>query len=174
MVSLSRNSEKVLKSWIVEEILRHVLRKILFFVVVCSGSKDSLEGFAHTFFEGFSRGFALDRRILSRDSKKWGAQQSTLFLKVSLEGLLWIEGFSWRFIMGCSKQAMFALGSQDGSRWSQDGPTWGQDGPWWSQTEPRWVKMEPRWPKMEPRWAKMGPSWSQDGAKMAQDGTKMG
>ena len=64
---------KVLKSEIVEEILWHVLRKIMFFVVVCSGSKDSLEGFKkmgcskkHTFLEGFSRGFALDRRILSK------------------------------------------------------------------------------------------------------------
>ena len=39
----------------------------MFCVVVCSGSKDSLEGFKHIFLEGFSREFALDRRILSKD-----------------------------------------------------------------------------------------------------------
>ena len=83
----------------------------MFFVVVCSRSKDSLEGFKHIFLEGFSREFALDRRILSTVSRKWGAQRSTLFSKDSLESLLWIEGFSRRIIMGCSKNAMFALGS---------------------------------------------------------------
>ena len=139
---------------------------------------------------------------------------STIFSKDSLDSLLWIEGFSRQFqehgvlkeahfsrrilsrvcsgskdsleslLMGCSKKAMFALGSlwapklilgwsgealgsQDGSRWSQDGPTWGQDG----------AKMGHDGAKLSQdgsRWSQDGSIWRQDGATLALWGASGG
>ena len=121
----------------------------MFCVVVCSGSRDSLEVFKHIFLEGFSREFALDRRILSRVSRTWGAQRSTRFSKDSLESLLWVEGFSREFAHGVLKKGDVCSGEPLGSK-TNFGVVWGGFG-------------KPRWLKMEPRWSNMGPRWSQDG-----------
>ena len=141
----------------------------MFFVVVCSGSKDSLGGFEHFFLEGFSRYFALDRRILSTVSRTWGAQRSTLFSKDSLDGLLWVEGFSREFAHGVLKKGDVCSGEPLGSK-TNFGVVWGGFG------EPRWLKMAPRWAKMArlgARLAHLGARLVRVGARFAHLGAKL-